>query len=116
MVPDSKVTIIIEGMERVTTISVPLAAKPEYATGSTFHISSGEPSEMRLGFDCYAIYDIDRNQTYTVTDKSRFEAEEDILMQANAIIERRFNEARLRVQLNDTGEKTWNQRVADGEI
>jgi hypothetical protein len=98
--PDSKVTIIVEGMERVTKISVPLASKPNFGVSHTYNLHTGDRAEMLLAFNTYAIFDLDKNNTHIVTEQSLLEAENDILDQAKEILQRRWDHQHLKEQLN----------------
>lgn len=61
MLPEAKVTILIETFNGVDVIQVPLAAKPEIATGKTYTLEGHPAEEHHVGFSCYALYDIDQN-------------------------------------------------------
>lgn len=93
--PDAKVMIIVEGLSEVTRIHIPLASKPSVAFSDTYSLHTGAPAEKLLGFNCYALYDIDHNMTHHIESKSRFEAENDIIIQAKAILQRRQDESDL---------------------
>jgi hypothetical protein len=61
MLPEAKVTILVETFNGVDVIQVPLAAKPEIATGKTYDLEGHPTPEHHVGFSCYALYDIDQN-------------------------------------------------------
>lgn len=61
MLPEAKVTILVETFNGVDVIQVPLASKPEMATGRTYDLEGKPAEEHHVGFSCYALYDIDQN-------------------------------------------------------
>lgn len=61
MLPEAKVTILVETFNGVDVIQVPLAAKPEIATGKTYTLEGQPAEEHHVGFSCYALYDINQN-------------------------------------------------------
>ncbi|QGZ17291.1 hypothetical protein SEA_GIANTSBANE_87 [Arthrobacter phage Giantsbane] len=66
--PEAKVTIIVEGMEDVTTIVIPLAANVTFGKGN---VEGGTPHEHYLALSCYGFYDIDQNIVYTQETRPR---------------------------------------------
>jgi hypothetical protein len=61
MLPEAKVTILVETFNGVDVIQVPLAAKPEIGTSKTYDLEGHPTPEHHIGFSCYALYDIDQN-------------------------------------------------------
>lgn len=61
LLPEAKVTILVETFNGVDVIQVPLASKPEIATGKTYDLEGKPAAEHHVGFSCYALYDIDQN-------------------------------------------------------
>ncbi|AXC38700.1 hypothetical protein QCN37_gp76 [Arthrobacter phage Tatanka] len=61
MLPEAKVTILVETFNGVDVIQVPLAVKPELAMAKTFDLEGRPSDEHHIGFGCYALYDIDQN-------------------------------------------------------
>jgi hypothetical protein len=61
MLPEAKVTILVETFNGVDVIQVPLAAKPEIGTSKTYDLEGHPTPEHHVGFSCYALYDIDQN-------------------------------------------------------
>ncbi|QFP95477.1 hypothetical protein SEA_MAKAI_86 [Arthrobacter phage Makai] len=88
ILPDSKVTIIIEDDE-VTKLVVNLAAKPEFAINQTYDLETGLPSENHLGFSCYALFDIDRNRHVEKQVISQKQYEDEIIDKARDILRAR---------------------------
>ncbi len=72
LLPEAKVTIIVEGLTEVTTITIPLASKPEYGVGPVWDMATGkETGEQHFGFSCYGLFDIDNNLHYSVKREER---------------------------------------------
>ncbi|AYD87287.1 hypothetical protein SEA_TENNO_81 [Arthrobacter phage Tenno] len=61
MLPEAKVTILVETFSGVDVIQVPLAVNPEIAMSPTFDSGGHLSSEHSIGFRCDALYDIDQN-------------------------------------------------------
>jgi hypothetical protein len=61
MLPEAKVTILVETFNGVDVIQVPLAVKPEIGTSQTYDLDGHPTHEHHVGFSCYALYDIDQN-------------------------------------------------------
>jgi hypothetical protein len=61
MLPEAKVTILVETFNGVDVIQVPLAVKPEIGTSRTYDLDGHPTHEHHVGFSCYALYDIDQN-------------------------------------------------------
>lgn len=57
-------TVTIEIGDDITTISVPLSSKVVMSTEDSFY-------GQKLTFSCLALYDIDRNQYYSLSNKPR---------------------------------------------
>lgn len=61
MLPEAKVTLLIETFNGVDVIQVPLAVKPEIATAKTYDLEGKPANEHHFAFNCYALYDINQN-------------------------------------------------------
>jgi len=61
MLPEAKVTILVETFNGVDVIQVPLAVKPEFGTSRTYDLEGKPANEHHVAFGCYALYDIDQN-------------------------------------------------------
>jgi hypothetical protein len=92
ILPEFKVTVIIENMDgRVKKLTVPLAARVDFAVSDTWDLEDGKITEEKsFGLSCYALYDIDRNLVVDEEVMSQTKWEDQIIDQARAIIQQRW--------------------------
>jgi hypothetical protein len=64
LLPEAKVTIIVETDDEIRTMTIPLASSPMFGTEYFEGIK-------RVTFDCYALYDIDKNCEFTWEGKEK---------------------------------------------
>jgi hypothetical protein len=100
--------LLVETFEGTDIIEVPLASNPEIAHGQSYDVRHGYsiPGETHFGFSCFALYDIDKNYSFAKMQQHGTDMDTTILRMARDILQKRAAE----------DGKTWNQRVADGEI
>lgn len=83
MTPDSKVTIIVEGVTDTTTIVIPLAAKVTFARSEVF---GGNLGEEYLALSCHGFYDIDRNYVFSQTVQPIHIPSDDVRTEDNIVL------------------------------
>ncbi|UGL63313.1 hypothetical protein SEA_TOKKI_92 [Arthrobacter phage Tokki] len=90
IVPKAKVTIIVEGMEDIHKIVVPLATRPDVAVTDTYDIETGAPTDEKwFALGCYALYDINQHLVADQKKLTREQWENEIIDQARDILRER---------------------------
>ncbi|QYC55069.1 hypothetical protein QCN36_gp86 [Arthrobacter phage CastorTray] len=89
MLPQAKVTLMVETFNGVDIIEIPLASAPEMSMGAEFDPESTTAPEQVFGFNCYALYDIDRNLVAHKETKPGVTMEWAILDMAREILRKR---------------------------
>lgn len=89
MLPQAKVTLMVETFNGVELIEIPLASQPEVSMDMAFNPEGTKSTEHRFGFNCYALYDIDQNLIARKESKPGVTMEWVILDMAREILRKR---------------------------
>lgn len=89
MLPQAKVRLLVETFSGVEVIEIPLAAQPEVSMDIDFDPGSTKATEHVFGFNCYALYDIDRNLVAHKESKQGTTMDNVILEMARDILRKR---------------------------
>lgn len=101
--PTARVTIIVEGMEDIHKIVVPLASRPDVAVTDTYDIETGAPADEKwFALGCYALYDIDQHLVADQKKLTREQYENSIIDQARDILRARWQARMVGTQATDT--------------
>ncbi|UYL88274.1 hypothetical protein SEA_LILHUDDY_85 [Arthrobacter phage LilHuddy] len=103
ILPTAKVTVIVEGMDDIHKIIVPLASRPDFGITDTYDVETGTTADEKwFSFGCYALYDIDQHLVADQKKLTKAQWEDQIIDQARDILRARWQARMVGTQATDT--------------